>query len=81
MRLRKGSVAMAGGESATRLSPLLAGEDTKPWRAAPRRSWRGGEGARNHAPSPSCASRSFDKLRIGQLRYPLLQGERRMLAS
>ena len=72
---------MVGGESASRFSSPLAGEDTKLWRAAPRQSWRGGEAARNLAPSPSCASRPFDKLRTGKLRYPLPQGERGQVAQ
>ena len=62
---------MAGGKSASNFSSPLAGEDTKPWRDAPRRSWRGGEAARKLAPSPSFASRQG-----GKLRYPLPQGER-----
>ena len=71
-----GSGVMAGAERATRLSSPLAGEDTKPWRAALRRSWRGGEAAHNLAPSPSFASRQG-----GKLRYPLPQGERGRLAQ
>ena len=67
---------MAGAKCATKFSSPLAGEDTEPWRAALRRSWRGGEAAHYLTPSPSCASRQG-----GKLRYPLPQGERGQVAQ
>ena len=72
---------MAGGEGMINFASPLAGEDTETWCEAPCRSWRGGEAAHNLAPSPSFASRPFDKLRTGKLRYPLPQGERGQVAQ